>query len=197
MLVGLHGWGANAQDLAALANYLRLPDYQMFFPNAPIPHPQNPVGFMWYALEMNYSFCSDPNFDHQPELIQSRQLLTDWLRSLPDTTGIPLEKTILAGFSQGGAMTLDVGTQLPLAGLMSLSGYLHTPLSSPPQPIAPLLMVHGRYDSVVPPAAARDARDQLQQHCEVEYHELDMAHDIIPAELDLMQHFVEQRVTAP
>ncbi|HAA33061.1 MAG TPA: serine esterase, partial [Cyanobacteria bacterium UBA8553] len=47
-----------------------------------------------------------------------------WLKSLQDTTGIPLESTILSGFSQGAAMALDVGLMLPLAGLVSLSGYL-------------------------------------------------------------------------
>ncbi|NJO21274.1 MAG: alpha/beta hydrolase, partial [Spirulinaceae cyanobacterium RM2_2_10] len=49
-MVALHGWGANAEDLASLAAYLQLPSYQLLFPNAPLPHPHAPNGRAWYAL---------------------------------------------------------------------------------------------------------------------------------------------------
>ena len=115
LLVVLHGWGANYQDLAPCAPMLDLPNFTYLFPNAPFAHPQVPGGRAWYALE---------NKEYNG-LAESRQLLRDWVLSLPDSTGVPLENTILAGFSQGGAMTLDIGLTLPLAGLCSLSGYLH------------------------------------------------------------------------
>lgn len=179
LIVALHGWGANAQDLAPFASLFNLPDYQFVFPNAPYAHPQVPGGRAWYSLETN-------NYRGLPE---SREQLEQWLRSLESTTGVPLERTILSGFSQGGAMTLDVGLGLPLAGLCSLSGYLH----SQPQPVSPVpvMIVHGRQDPVVPLVAAQKARDQLTAlGIEVDYHKFDMGHEIVPAVLDVMRRFI-------
>lgn len=187
--MALHGWGANAEDLAGLAPYLSLPNCQMVFPDAPFPHPQVRGGRMWYGFPLGYDFRSPPDFDQQADLIESRQILADWLRSLTETYQIPLSRTILAGFSQGGAMTLDLGLQLPLAGLMILSGYLHSPLQ-PQHPDMPVLVIHGKQDPIVPVALAQITCDQLTQHqISVEYHEFNMGHEIQPAAIQLMQQF--------
>ena len=66
---------------------------------------------------------------------------------------IPLSRTVLIGFSQGGAMALHVGCQLPLAGVISCSGYAH-PGWQPPSTRPPVLLLHGRNDEVVPAEAA-------------------------------------------
>lgn len=192
VFVGLHGWGANAQDLASLGEFLDLPDFYMIFPDAPFPHPNAPGGRMWYNFPENFSFRNDAGFRDRSDVSESRQQLTDWLKSLHDTTGVPLSQTYLAGFSQGGAMTLDVGTQLPLAALMSLSGYLHAPLEKGTQPIPPVLMVHGLQDTVVPIEAAQQARDRLTDlNAAIDYHELEMGHEIRPIVLELIQSFMD------
>jgi phospholipase/carboxylesterase len=141
---------------------------------------------MWYDLY---------NSDYQG-LAKSRQQLIDWLKSLERTTGVPLSRTILSGFSQGGAMTLDVGLTLPLAGLVSLSGYLHsTPQPTTGDSLPPVLMVHGRQDQVVPLSAAQQARDALTAlSIAVKYHEFNMGHEILPAVLELMRSFVSDRL---
>ncbi|HEY9621260.1 MAG TPA: alpha/beta hydrolase [Crinalium sp.] len=191
LLVVLHGWGANAQDVAALASYLNLPDYQFIFPDAPLPHPYAPVGRMWYSFPNDYSFSSREDFQTKADLAESRRQLSEWLLSLEDVTGIPLSQTILGGFSQGGAMTLDVGLQLPVKALMVLSGFLHTPIQPKPETIPPILMVHGRQDPVVPIQAARQARDTLLGlGATVNYQEFDMGHEIQPIVLNIMQSFV-------
>lgn len=181
LIVALHGWGANNKDLASLVPFLNLPDYQFLFPEAPFPHPYTSIGRMWYDLS---------NGQHQGYQ-ESRTLLTDWLKSLESSTGVPLSRTILSGFSQGAAMTLDVGLSLPLAGLVALSGYLH-PISSPANGnFPPVLIVHGRQDSVVPLKAAVSARDNLKAlGVSVQYHEFDMAHEIRPEVLPLIRNFV-------
>ncbi|MGF1512075.1 MAG: alpha/beta hydrolase [Elainellaceae cyanobacterium] len=190
LLVILHGWGANAQDVATLADSLRLPGYALAFPNAPFRHPDSPGGFMWYDFpktQLNQLIGLD-----QDDLRESRQRLRDWLTNLCGQLDIPLSRTILGGFSQGGAMTLDVGPQLPLARLMSLSSYLHRALSEADSP-APTLLVHGNQDAVVPLQAAHQAREQLTGlSIPVEYHELSMGHEISPKVLNLMQSFIEQ-----
>jgi phospholipase/carboxylesterase len=180
IIVALHGWGANAQDLASLAPFLNLPDYEFIFPDAPFPHPYGVGGKMWYDFEGNRGYT------------ESRQILRDWLLSLETSTGIGLEGTILSGFSQGGAMTLDVGLSLPLAGLISLSGYLH-PISiqENQDSFAPILIVHGTLDTVVPVSAAQNAREMLKNlGASVEYQEFEMGHEVQPGVLELMRSFI-------
>ncbi|AFY79405.1 putative esterase [Pleurocapsa sp. PCC 7327] len=184
LFIALHGWGADARDLAPLASMFNLPDYQFLFPNAPFPHPQVPGGKAWYALET----------EDYAGILESRQMLFDWLVSLESETGVPLERTILSGFSQGGAMILDIGLNLPVAGLCSMSGYLHAKPQASNSPLPPILIVHGRQDPVVPVQAARQARDELTAiGATVEYHEFDMGHEIRPAVLDLLQQFILAR----
>lgn len=181
LMVCLHGWGANMQDLPPIAPMLNLPEYQFLFTDAPFRHPQVPGGKMWYDLKsQNYQ-----------GLTESRQLLINWLQSLENSTGVPLSSTILMGFSQGGAMTLDVGLTLPLAGLVSLSGFLHSAPQLADRTRSPILMVHGRQDPIIPLEAARGARDSLTWlGIAVKYQEFNMGHEIRPEVLHLMQSFV-------
>jgi phospholipase/carboxylesterase len=180
LIVCLHGFTGNSQQLAPFAPMFNLPEYQFLFPDAPYSNPYG--GRMWYNLR---------NQDYQG-LQASRQQLTDWLKSLESSTGVPLSRTILAGFSQGAAMTLDVGLSLPLAGLVCLSGYLH----SKPEPTVrksfpPVLIVHGRQDYMVPLSSAQSARDSLTASgVTVKYQEFDMGHIVIPPVLALMRSFI-------
>ena len=144
------------------------------------------TGKAWYNLERQ---------DYKG-LVESRQILTDWLKSLESTTGVPLSRTILCGFSQGAAMTLDVGLTLPLAGLICLSGYLH-PNPQPAGKIStPILIVHGRQDYMVPLRAAQQARDTLiALKLPVQYQEYDMGHEIVPAAIVLMRSFIVETLS--
>ncbi|OCQ99642.1 serine esterase [Oscillatoriales cyanobacterium USR001] len=183
VIVSLHGSGSNCYDLPSLVPLLNLPEYHFEFPDAPFPHHRVPGGKMWYNLTTK---------EYQG-LAESREMLKDWLVSLESKTGIPLSGTFLVGFSQGGAMTLDVGLSFPFAGLISLSGYLH----SEPQPsievLPPTLIVHGKQDMVVPLAAAVRSRDTFTAlGASVEYREFDMGHEIQPEVMDLMRSFVVQ-----
>lgn len=179
----LHGWGANCRDLAPLASMMKIPDCQFIFPDAPFPHPQVPGGKAWYALETQ----------EYRGLAESRQILDAWLQSLPETTGIPLDRTVLAGFSQGGAMTLDVGLNLSLAGLCVMSGYLHSQPQAQNLPLPPVSIVHGKQDPVVPIAAARQTKDALTAiGAKVLYREFDMGHEISLEALSIIESFILQ-----
>ena len=186
LLVVLHGWGANYQDFVPFAKVLNLPGFGYLFPNAPFAHFQVPGGRAWYALE-NRDFTG---------LAESRQLLLDWLTSLEASTGVPLERTIMAGFSQGGAMTLDVGLTLPLAAVCSFSGYLHyEPQVQLNKTYPPTIIIHGRQDSVVPIQAAVKAKDELSKiGVAVQYHEFEMAHEVRDEAIALFQQFINQEV---
>lgn len=180
LIVFLHGWGANMNDLASLVTAFNLPQYQWLFPDAPIDHPQAPGGKMWYDLS-NQNYAG---------LTESRQLLQNWLISLPEKTGVPLSRTILGGFSQGGAMTMDIGLTLPFAGLVVMSGYLHTP-PQPSDQIPNMIIFHGSLDPIVPVDMARQAQHVLtNMGASVEYHEFEMGHEINLEEVNLIKDFI-------
>ena len=191
LIVVLHGWGANAEDVASVVPFLQLPGYHFVFPNAPFAHPHSPTGRAWYELSRDNMYEG---------LTQSRKLLIDCLQSLEKTTGIPLKKTILSGFSQGGAMTLDVGLKLPCSGLICMSGYLHSDIQNleiPANNILPsVLIMHGKQDEVVPLQSAQKARDVLQSLAvSMEYHEFDGGHHISSEMLDVARTFILSNLT--
>ncbi|MBE9250923.1 alpha/beta hydrolase [Dolichospermum sp. LEGE 00240] len=183
LIVTLHGWGANAQDVVSLIPYVNLPDYEFLLPNAPYPYPYADTGKAWYDLRTEHKYDG---------LNESKQLLIDWLLSLESNTGVPLSRTILSGFSQGGAMTLDVGLTLPLAGLVVISGYLHPTVATLNQGnFPPTLIMHGTRDEVVPLQAAIKSREMAQSlGVAVEYHEFATGHEINLQMLEVLRTFV-------
>lgn len=187
LIVTLHGWGANAQDVASLIPYINLPDYEFLLPNAPYPYPHADTGRAWYDLRTENMYAG---------LAESKQLLIDWLQSLETNTGIPLSRTILSGFSQGGAMTLDVGLSLPLAGLVVMSGYPHPSVATlNPGNFPPTLIMHGTKDEVVPLQAAIKSRDMAKSlGVAVEYHEFEMGHEINLPMLEALRTFVVKTI---
>ena len=191
LIIILHGWGANAEDVASMVPFLDLPRYHFVFPNAPFPHPHSPIGRAWYDLSRDNMYEG---------LAESRELLINCLQSLEGSTGISLKQTILSGFSQGGAMTLDVGLNLPCSGLISMSGYLHSNIQNNTTPeknsLPPVLIMHGKQDEVVPLAAAQKARDILEsQAVPLEYREFDGGHQISPQMLDAARTFILRNLT--
>jgi len=185
LIIMLHGWGANAEDLAGLVPYLDLPNFQFVFPNAPFPYPYSPIGRAWYDLRVENMYQG---------LGESREKLIEWIQSLESSTQIPLSKTILSGFSQGGAMTLDVGLQLPVAGLVSMSGYLHENIAlstNSNSHLSPTLIMHGKSDRVVPLQAAVKARETLESlSVAVEYQEFDGEHEINLEMLGALRNYI-------
>ncbi|OBQ35072.1 MAG: serine esterase [Anabaena sp. CRKS33] len=187
LIVTLHGWGANAQDVASLIPYINLPDYEFLLPNAPYPYPYAETGRSWYDLRTENMYDG---------LVESKQLLIDWLQSLEANTGVPLSRTILSGFSQGGAMTLDVGLSLPLAGLVVMSGYPHPSVATlNPGNFPPTLIMHGTKDEVIPLQAAIKSRDMAKSlGVAVEYHEFEMGHEINLPMLEALRTFVVKTI---
>jgi phospholipase/carboxylesterase len=189
-IVVLHGWGANNQDLGDLVPYFNLPEYQFLFPNGIFDHEYSEDGKMWYSFT-GAGRTTDRSIE---QLTTSSEVLSKWVLSLPDSTGIALDRTWIAGFSQGGAMTLEIGLDLPVAGLIVLSGYLHQNRATPPQDAPPVLIAHGRQDDVVPIAAARKSQEVLTQWgIDVQYQEFDMGHSIVPEVLQVVRQFVTSK----
>ena len=122
---------------------------------APLPHPGG-SGRQWYDLQQ-------PNW---PELPGARAALSQRLLEL--SRELPLENTILLGFSQGAAMVLDVGTLAEgldgrsCAALIGCSGYPHPGWDPQTPHKTKVLLTHGEQDPVVPFAASQALQEQLQ-----------------------------------
>ncbi len=151
-LVLLHGWGADAEDLIPIGQELcRKASLTMDIVSlrGPQLHPEG-NGRQWYGL-------FPPNWVEVPLAISA---LKNRLEALASSK-IPLEKTVLLGFSQGGAMGIASGTELPLAGVIGCSAYRHPGwVGSIRRP--PVMLTHGINDEVVPFAAAEELRDCLK-----------------------------------
>ena len=157
----LHGWGADGNDLADLARpyAMRFPGMAFFVPNGPDPCKMNPAGREWFDIDDR---VNGP--DYAAPVIQTAitALLTDLRLS-----GSAL---ILAGFSQGGMMSLHCGLRLnpAPAAIVSFSGALlrHDDLSaSATTPYPPVQLVHGSDDQVVPCALMYEAARILSPLC--------------------------------
>ena len=159
-LVLLHGWGADAGDLMplgqALASAIATP-LELVALQAPQLQTQG-SGRQWYGL-----FPAD--WAAVPAAVEA---LKERINNL-SSGEIPVEATVLLGFSQGGAMAVAAGCDLPLAGLIACSAYPH-PNWQAPVIRPPVLLLHGRNDDVVPYSAAvtlNNALSQGDQSCDV------------------------------
>ena len=204
-VIWLHGLGADGHDFASLVPELDLsgcPPIRFVFPHAPsMPVTVNGGYVMpaWYDI-------LGPDLVSQQDAagIQASERAIVALIAQEVARGIPAERIVLAGFSQGCAMALHTGLRLPhrLAGIMALSGYLpladrlagerHTANSS-----TPVFMAHGTQDPVVVIArgeASRDALAALGQP--VEWHSYPMPHSLHPREISDISAFLA-RVLGP
>jgi len=200
-VIWLHGLGADGHDFASLVPELDLsgcPPIRFVFPHAPsMPVTVNGGYVMpaWYDI-------LGPNLISQQDAagIQSSGRAIVALIAQEVARGIPAERIVLAGFSQGCAMALHTGLRLPqrLAGIMALSGYL--PLADrlaaerhPANAQTPVFMAHGTQDPVVVIArgeASRDALAALGQP--VAWHSYPMPHSLHPQEIADISAFLAQ-----
>ena len=191
LLVLFHGRGADEHDLFPLADALD-PGRELLavVPRAPLSLP--PGGAHWYALrEIGYP---DP-----PTFLEGVRLAGGWLDDLAAETGIPPERTILGGFSQGAAMTyaFGLGADRPRpAGLIALSGFIPTvdgwEMGDPSG--LPVAIGHGTHDPIIPVEFGHEARERLEQAgADVTYRESPMPHTIDPAYLDELRGWVSAR----
>jgi phospholipase/carboxylesterase len=200
-VIWLHGLGADGHDFEPIVPELRLPagmQVRFVFPHAP-ERPVTINGGMrmraWYdILGMDLASRQDETGIRQ-SIAQVEQLIA--------TEQAGGRKVLLAGFSQGGAVTLAVGltTRLPLLGLVVLSSYL--PLdqklfdeASEQSLQLPLFMAHGRFDPVVPQALGELSRDRLRARgYQVDWQSYPMAHQVSLEEISALADWLQARIT--
>jgi phospholipase/carboxylesterase len=198
-LILLHGLGADGWDFVPIADELRspnLPAIRWIFPHAPMRPVTVNAGYVmraWYDIK---AFTPEGRAD-SAGLAESVERLHDYLRAETER-GVPTSRTVVAGFSQGGAVALTGALSWPeqLAGILAMSTYLPFPERvSAERPVAgprpPVLMCHGRRDGVVPVEMGLEARDALQgMGYAVDWHEYPMEHEVCAAELSEIRRWL-------
>ena len=177
-IILLHGWGADADDLLPVGESIinnSCLEFQLISLQAPTPR-TNDNGRQWYSL-------FPPNW-HEAEISVNKLLET--LKAF-DGTEISLKKTVLLGFSQGGAMALDVGLRLNLGLVISCSGYAHPKWD--PIKNNPVLLSHGLQDEVVPVNASREISKRLVKEANSNnvLHEYNCSHTIHPDFIEVIR----------
>jgi phospholipase/carboxylesterase len=192
-LVLFHGRGSDEHDLYPLLDMLD-PDRRLVgaTPRGPLSLP--PGGAHWYVVRrVGYPDPATfgPTFD----------LASRWLDELAEQTGVPPERTVLGGFSQGAVMahSLGLGTGWPRpAGILALSGFIPVvdgfePDLSPPLP--PVAIGHGTLDPVISVEFGRRAKAILDEAgADVLYRESPIPHTIDPRFLAELQGWVRDAI---
>ncbi|MHA3914775.1 alpha/beta hydrolase [Halovulum sp. GXIMD14793] len=163
MVILLHGYGADGNDLIGLADPLapHMPDTVFLAPNAPERCINNPMGYQWFPIPW-----LDGSTEEQAMqgMAASIDLLNAYLDTAAQEEGVAADQTVLIGFSQGTMMSLHVGLRRAqaFAGIIGFSGRLLAPERLSEITVKPpVLLIHGDQDEMVPPSSMPDAADAL------------------------------------
>jgi phospholipase/carboxylesterase len=169
-VIWMHGLGADASDFEPLVPQLRLPRHlpvRFRFPQAPVRPVTLNAGYRMRAWYDIYGLSGSAPEDAAGIEASSRRIHALVDREIE--SGVPAERIVVAGFSQGGAVALHSALRHPrrLGGLLALSTYL--PLrdrlaaeASAANRDLPILMCHGSYDPVLPLQFGEWSRDALR-----------------------------------
>ena len=164
LVILLHGYGADGNDLIGLAPVLApiMPDVVFHAPNAPYRCEGNPFGYQWFGIS---------RLDPALALAGVRAAAPFAEAFLEETMaryGLDESRTALVGFSQGTMMALHVGLRRarPLAGIVGLSGMLAGPeiLKDEIRSRPPILLAHGDADEMLPHVLTERAAEVLRQN---------------------------------
>lgn len=200
-VVILHGLGADGTDFLPVADQLDLSavgPVRWLFPRAPV----RPVTINGgYPMRAWYDILGADLVRREDEGgLRESIALVQALLAREAARGVPPSRTVLAGFSQGCAITLGAGLRHHerLAGLAGLSGYVPLADTTAAERHAanagtPVFLAHGRHDGIVPLARGQAGRDLLQSLGQpVEWHDYPMEHAVCAEEVDALQDFLRR-----
>ncbi len=206
-IVVLHGLGADGNDFVPVARELDLAGcgpVRFVFPHGPTRPVTINGGYVmraWYDI-----LGLDSHAQREDEAgLRESQALVEALLAKEKQRGVPAGRIVLAGFSQGCAMTLMTGLRHDerLAGLVGLSGYLPLAAKAEAERHAanrdvPIFLAHGSSDPVIPMIRARQSRDALMALGHpVEWHEYPMPHSVCAEEIGHLGTWLRRTLAGP
>jgi phospholipase/carboxylesterase len=200
-ILWLHGLGADGHDFEPIVPELVAPGsraWRFVFPNAPT-RPVTINGGMrmraWYDIVGLDRKAAEDAEGFRDSETKVRELIAREV-----ARGIPAARIVLAGFSQGGAVSLYTAPRLAetLAGVLALSCYLPRESTfkaerAPANDATPIFMAHGQFDPTVPLMLGVKSRDYLKAHgFKIEWHEYAMAHAVCAEEVADIRQFLQR-----
>lgn len=200
VVIWLHGLGDSGNGFAPIVPQLNIPEelaIRFVFPHAPIRKVTINNGFemrAWYDIKsMDFEDRAD-----RTGVVESVDLVEKLIQSEIDK-GIPPERIVLAGFSQGGVITYHLGLryQHKLAGLMCLSTYM---CDNEPDEVnwlktnidTPILVAHGKWDEVIPSELGKMAYSRLHElGYNIEWKEYPMQHNVCLEETQYISQWLQ------
>lgn len=197
-VIWLHGLGADGHDFAPIVPELHIPNTRFIFPHAPHQPITMNNGYemrAWYDL---YGLTLQTKQDEAG--MRAMQQEIESLIEAEQAQGIPTERIVLAGFSQGGAMAFFTALRYPkkLAGILALSTYvsLKEKLAAEAHQAnkdTPIFMAHGSFDSIITLDTCLVSRHLLEDlDYQVEWHEYPMPHSVCSEEIEDIARFLKQ-----
>jgi phospholipase/carboxylesterase len=182
LLLLLHGYGSNEEDLFSFAS--ELPD-EYYVVSVRAPYDLQPYGHAWYAI----NFDADENkFSDDAQAIESRGVIVSFIDELITKYPIDAKQVTLVGFSQGAILSYATALSYPekISRVVALSGYLNEKIiaadfTSKDIKNLKVFISHGTVDQVIPVDWARKAQPFLQNlGLEVTYKEYPIGHGVAP-----------------
>lgn len=182
LLLLLHGYGSNEEDLFSFAS--ELPE-EYYVVSVRAPYELGYGSYAWYAI----NFDADENkFSDVPQAQESRDLIANFIDELVTNYPIDTDKVTLIGFSQGTILSYAIALSYPekIQRVVAMSGYLNTEMATPnfenkDFSHLKIFASHGTVDQVVPVDWARKAAPALTQlGIDVVYKEYPIGHGVAP-----------------
>jgi len=196
-VIWMHGLGADATDFEPIVPMLQIHQPLRFvFPNAP----ERPITING-GMEMRAWYDIDPRapLAGGDDIMTSTSQIADLLER-EQQRGMSADRVVLAGFSQGGVIALQLGLshRQKLRGIMGLSTYLHDPEHLPERADfanvdTSILLAHGLSDAMIPITRAITSRETLLGlGYPVQWHEYAMGHQVCPQEINDIAQWLNQ-----
>ena len=194
LLILLHGYGSNEEDLFSFAP--ELPD-DSYVISVRAPYDLQPYGHAWYAIH----FDADENkFSDNVQAKQSVEIIASFIDEIVKQYPIDTNNVTLIGFSQGAILSYATALTYPekISKVVALSGYFNQeilPEIIDTKAISHLkfFVSHGSVDQVIPVDWARKAKPALENlGLEVEYQEYPIGHGVSPKNFYDFKNWLQQ-----
>lgn len=206
IIIMLHGYGSNGNDLIQLAYAWGniFPNIYFSAPDAPFNSEQLPGGFKWFEAYPNGLHFSKLSGDLKKDVIKDFQIsiqsISEHIEKLSKTYNLKNDKIFLLGFSQGSMMSIDIATKSinPFAGIIFLSGKIFYPedFFTVERYKNKVLVIHGDRDEVIPPThyyetckILNESKNDVQQHLIK-----DMSHSISTEVIEFTKKFIQDNL---
>lgn len=196
LLIMLHGYGSNEQDLFSFSH--ELPD-ELLIISARAPLNMAYGGFAWYTIHFD---TTDGKFSDTEEALKSKELIRTFIDEIQENFEVNPKKTFLLGFSQGTILSYAVALSYPekVQYVVGLSGYINSELL-PSQldkdnyKSLEIYSSHGSVDQVIPVEWARKTKPFLDKlDIKNSYEEYQVGHGVAPQNFFSLKQWIENRI---